>query len=477
MLSGPLGLKTESDEKGVVRMGTGEKMRLVIFDNPQVFIRIHPALVPRVSLRPDSTCNFTFGTKHTSVPVVVDRQAPMDGVLVSRPLHQQLSPDVDLDFVHVTTENNQVTVGPLIGILCNPVWNAKQGRLKNNNQLPGLQKMAEIGRREGALVYLFGLSSVDFRAHSVTGYVWNGGRWTRTILPLPDVIYDQVISRKIENSKTYLEKRKRLSELYKDRIFNDGFFDKWKVYEWLVGDKRSKPHVPATVRYSGVQSCARFIHAHDVTFLKPVHGSLGLGIIRVTKQGEKSLRYEVKHKNQQEQGVAASPLQLAETLRRRLARRPYVMQQGLRLARYHGCPFDVRIVLQRDGTGEWKRTKMFARVAKEGDFTSNLSSGGEALPVGTILQSFYAKDADRKKARTRMNRVATLVTEVMEAQSGKQFGELGIDIGLDEKGHVWVIEVNSKPWKRPYTEKGRQDLVDLAFTRPMEYAIYLANKR
>lgn len=39
------------------------------------------------------------------------------------------------------------------------------------------------------------------------------------------------------------------------------------------------------------------------------------------------------------------------------------------------------------------------------------------------------------------------------------------------------IEVNSKPRKAPRTEKGRQDLVDLAFHRPMEYAIRLAQRK
>ena len=451
-------------------------MHLVIFESPRSYIRIHPTLVNRLSLRPDSTCDLAFGTRHTSVPVMIDGTAPEDRVLISRPLYRQVAPDLDIDFVSVTA-NQQVTVGPLIGILCNPVWQPKQGVLKNNKQLPGLQKMAEIGRREGALVYLFAASAVDFRTRSVKGYVWEGGRWQRAILPLPDVIYDQVISRKVEHTKTYMEKRNQLSDMYHDRIFNDGFFDKWQVTEWLTGDKRTRVHVPHTQLYKDLKSCTRFLQSHEVTFLKPVHGSLGLGIIRVVRETDGTFRYEVKRKQDHEDGSAKSAAQLSELLRPRLRRRPYILQQGLKLARYKGCPFDVRIVLQRDGSGEWKRTKMFARVAKAGEFTSNLSSGGEALPVSTILESFYARLQDRKRSRNQMTRVATLVTEVLEKQSGKQFGELGVDIGLDESGHVWVIEVNSKPWKRPYTEKGRQDLVDLAFERPIQYAIYLANQR
>ncbi len=120
---------------------------------------------------------------------------------------------------------------------------------------------------------------------------------------------------------------------------------------------------------------------------------------------------------------------------------------------------------------------MFARVAQPGDFTSNLSSGGEALLVDTVLKELYASEDKRIRCRRLIRKVSSLVTEVIEEQSGKMFGELGIDVGLDDKGHVWIIEVNSKPWKSPTTEKGRQEIVDLAFSRPMEYAFRLANMK
>lgn len=452
-------------------------MRLTTFENPGAFVRIHPALTRRISVRMDSTFDCVVGQRTTPIRVVLDATVPQDQILVSENLCRELLPNIDLGWLNVTLSQNQMKVGPLIGVLCNPVWKPKQGVLASNKQLPGLQKMTEIGRRVGALVFVFGIRDVDFETKRIRGFVWGGGRWVPYVFPFPDVIYDQVISRKLERSKQYVQKRQRISEMYRGRIFNDGFFDKWEVHQWLTGDKRTRQHVPQTSMYTKPRSCVQFIRTHPVTFLKPVHGSLGLGIIRLIQQNNGSVVYEIKRRDAKGQFTAVSVDAAVEGLKRRLSTRPYLMQQGLSLARYQDRPFDVRIVLQRDGTGEWKRTKMFARVAGSGEFTSNLSSGGEAMSVPNVLKTLYKREPDRKRVQRTMHKVAGLVPIVMEEQSGKHIGELGVDIGLDDKGQVWIIEVNSKPWKRPDTEKGRQDIVDLAFERPIHYAIHLASKQ
>ena len=35
-----------------------------------------------------------------------------------------------------------------------------------------------------------------------------------------------------------------------------------------------------------------------------------------------------------------------------------------------------------------------------------------------------------------------------------RLGELGIDFGVDTKGRVWILEVNSKPGRRAFTLTG-----------------------
>ncbi|MCL6637318.1 MAG: YheC/YheD family protein [Alicyclobacillus sp.] len=397
-----------------------------------------------------------------------------DEVLVSSGLAERLLPAAAWPHLRVRWVHGELRFGPLIGVLCNPQWHAKHKRLWLGKQLPALVKLVQAGQREGVLVYVFGLDGVDFAAECVHGYLWTERGWLPARLPLPDAIYDQVVSRKLERSRTYSERRQRLSRLYEQRLFNDGFLDKWQVYEWLHRDPRLRRHLPETVRFVQRQAAVAFLRRHAVTFLKPLHGSLGLGIVRVSHEADGGWRYELQTKRGRVEHRAGSAEAVLDALLPRLRRRPHVLQAGIAVARYQERPFDVRVVLQRDGTGVWRRTKVFARVASPGDFTANLARGGEAFPLAVVLREACEQPALRRSARNRVLRLAQLAAEALEQQSGKSYGELGVDLALDEAGRVWILEVNAKPWKAPDTERGRKDLVDLAFTRPVQYAAFLA---
>lgn len=455
-------------------MGVDIKIRIEVFHSPDPMIRVNPSHgLPQNALL-GSPCTCFCGQKSADAVLIVDPALPRDLILVSDTLFARVMHDASPAWVSGEITPNGLRLGPTIGILCNPRWNESHGSLRQTKQMPGLKKMVESGTEMGALVYLFGIQGVDFQHRKVRGYVLSKGVWKKAVLPFPDAIYDQILSRKVERDPKYVERRNRLSKIYGKKIFNDGFFDKWQVHDWLTSDRRTRPYVPLTVKYDKSRDIVQFIKQHPVVFLKPIHGSLGLGIVRVTKQPDGAFVYEVKRKDGRVSDRAAAVEGLVESLRNRLKIRAYLIQEGISLALYKNRPFDVRIVMQRDGSGDWKRTKMFARVAKPGDFTSNLSSGGEAVSVDAVLRELYKNEAKRRQCRRLIRKVSLLSSEVIEEQSGKTFGELGVDLGLDDQGHVWVIEVNSKPWKSPTTEKGRQDLVDLAFSRPMTYALRLA---
>lgn len=401
----------------------------------------------------------------------------MGTVAISRPVAVQLRL-AELPWPNVVQISDQeIRFGPLIGILANPRWDKEKGTLRQTSQLEGIRKMIQFADEQGARCFVFSLSAVDLRQRLIRGYTLYDGKWFRRTFPMPDVIYDQLVSRKLERDPSMRDKRSAISREYGDKFFNDGFFDKWQVYEWLREDTELRRHIPQTIRHKSVQEAVAFINRHPITFLKPLHGSLGLGIIRIVRHRDGSLTYEIKHNaTSVTRGKGNSTREVVESFRTRLKRRPYIWQEGLTLATYQNRPLDIRILMQRDGTGEWKRTKMFARVAKSGEFTSNLATGGDAMSVDKALAECFPSAQQRNRAKAQIRRLSKRIVEAMEEASGRKFGEMGIDLGLDETGKVWVIEVNSKPRKAPSTKSGRQDLVDLSFERPISYAIYLAKR-
>jgi glutathione synthase/RimK-type ligase-like ATP-grasp enzyme len=442
------------------------------------FVRLHPLQCSEPILHPGPEVSFTLGPRSGRVFLFMDPSAPTNEVTVSSAFADQLRIRSFADRLYATITTKGISFHSLIGILCNPIWQAKNQGLRPTKQLPILQKLCAAASSQRAVAFVFGLRDVDLRNMKVKGYRYTGKDWSPDIFPLPNVIYDQIVSRREERRKDLTDRRAELSSLYLRRLFNDGFLDKWQVNEWLQSDVRTKGQVPETIRYTNLAQVAKFVAFHGVTYCKPVHGSLGRGIMRIEKVTDGSYEYTISRvKDAPLKGREGTALDALRPLSARLKSRPYVVQQGIPLQHFENRPFDIRIVLQRDGTGEWMRTKMFARVADEGQITSNLSSGGEALPVPTVLAGLCASDVQRRRIMTAIRRLSRTIPEVLETASGKQFGELGIDIGIDTKGTLWIIEVNSKPWKTAKTDRGRKDLVDLSFARPMQYAVYLAEQQ
>ncbi len=457
-------------------MADDANLPLQVEQNTLSYVRLHPRQVQSLSVHPGPQVDFMLGSRHGKVVLLIDPLAPTDRLILSSAFADELRIRPIANQLTARLRSQKITFQTLIGILCSPVWQSKTQTLRESKQLPALEKLCNAAAAEHAVAFVFGLKDVDLKDMKVKGYRLGSDHWEQEILPLPNVIYDQIVSRRAERRQDTAERRSKLSSLYERALFNDGFLDKWQVHEWLQTDPRIKPLLPETIRYTTIAKAAQFIAAHDFVYCKPVHGSQGRGIIRIGKTPDGAYEYVVSRvKAEPLQGKAGTPLEVLKPLRSRLQGQPYVMQRGIGLQQYNGRPFDIRIVLQRDGAGCWMRTKMFARVADAGRITSNLSSGGAAMPVPAVLNDLYANKQQRGRLMNAIRRMSKQLPDALETASGKQYGELGIDIGIDNKGSLWIIEVNSKPWKTVETNSGRQDLVDLAFARPMKYAVYLAN--
>lgn len=459
-------------------MATSENVEVFPFSDVRLIARLSPSTVQNDGFA-YGTCSVRSGFHSAQCLVIPDPALSTRQVYLSTGVLGRLHMMETAAPFSARLKQGEVQIGPVIGILCNPRWNSSSNTLSNSTQLPALEKLLDTARGQGVTAYLFRVEDIDFQQLVTKAYIRTSRGWKTIRTPLPDAIYDQMISRKRERSTDHGKLREKLTRLYGARIFNDGFFDKWQVHEWLVNDRRMIPYVPSTIRYTRSQEASQFVRRHGTVYMKPVHGSLGLGIVRIAGMSDGSYIYEIKRPNQAPTtGRANDASDVVQSFRKRLNGRPYLLQQAIPLATMEGRPFDIRILLQRDDSGDWKRTKAFARLAKVGDITSNLSSGGEALPLSQPLERLFSNRQRRNRCKAEIQKVSRLIAEVMEQQSGKKFGELGIDLGVDQTGHVWVIEVNSKPWKSPTTENGSQEIVDLAFERPIRYAKYLAeNKR
>src|SRR5690606_13245491 len=124
--------------------------------------------------------------------------------------------------------------------------------------------------------------------------------------------------------------------------------------------------------------------------------------------------------------------------------RPYLAQQAIRLAKVNGRPFDLRLLVQKEPSGQWRFTGGAARVAGPGQITTHVPRGGRRMPMDEALVTAFGDGAARILS-ARAAALAERAARAMEASLGRDFMEMSLDLGIDDRQRLWIFELNSKP--------------------------------
>ncbi|MBM7867236.1 hypothetical protein GTO89_12125 [Heliobacterium gestii] len=357
--------------------------------------------------------------------------------------------------------------GPLLGIFSyrypnKPyVWSAH------------LKETQRYAREMGVVAVVFGPTDINWEDRTVTGVILRGDEWQQQTLPLPRVIYNRIPSRKFENLPEVSDLKKRLADIPGLILFNPRYLDKWETHQLLQKHVAVRPLLPETRLLQKAEDLWPLVKEHRVIYIKPIHGTQGLGIYRIGLHPSGGYSWISRHSTAT-LGLAYTRTAIEAKIKRLLERTAYVAQQGLRLALIEGAPFDIRLLAQKDGQGVWRITKVFGRIAPPGKFTSNLSQGGRAMG---ILNSLKAASLPPKRKRQailkELQRWGESLPRILEESAAMTLGELGLDLALDRGGKLWLLEINAKPFKRLDEGEGDPRLVRLALERPIAYGRFL----
>ncbi|MEM5596268.1 YheC/YheD family protein [Niallia circulans] len=157
-------------------------------------------------------------------------------------------------------------------------------------------------------------------------------------------------------------------------------------------------------------------------------------------------------------------------LERYSKRRSYICQQGIDFQKWQGRALDFRILCHKNYQGNWTITSTVARIAQKNAIVANLAQGAEMKPAKAVLNELlHTENAEQKLEELKI--LAIKIANLLNKNTDGYLGELGIDIGMDKQGHLWIIEVNSKPSKKleEHIEKTRPSTKAL-----LEYFITLS---
>jgi hypothetical protein len=317
-------------------------------------------------------------------------------------------------------------------------------------------------------VCFFSFSGLDPARGMVRAYVYNAkGRLIRRHTALPKAIHYRTIafSQHDRRLATYLARR-RGSRLYNHPRVSGKL---WHC-RWLSADPELHERVPETARYAGARSLHAMLSRHDAVVLKRVWGSLGIGMLRVRREGDAFVWEKGTGRIRRCLNLTGAAAQL----RHQTAGRRYLIQQWLDLARYHGHRFDLRCVVQRDGTGAWRFVGACLRLSGQNRLATNLARGARALKPLPILREVFGEEADAKYAD--LERFAIQVATVL-ASHERRLADLGIDAAFSTDGRLWFIEANSRATRHVFNRSLQWDAYRESFRLPMEYGHALVRRR
>jgi glutathione synthase/RimK-type ligase-like ATP-grasp enzyme len=335
------------------------------------------------------------------------------------------------------------------------------------------RRLCQVADRLGIKAYIFSPDSLDWSRFMVESYTYDSAAkcWRRGEHSLPHVVYDRFFSPPGQISRSY---RRQIRRLHEEGIplLARGLSGKWNVQRALIRCEALRKHLPPTAIVREPQTVRDWLERRPAVFLKPHAGTHGKGAARITRCGTAYKACGRDARNAPFERRLADDRALAEWVARFTAGRRYLIQPYLRLDDEEGAAIDVRALMQKDGRGHWRLSGMAVRRGQPGSVTSNLHGGGTALPVKPYLEARFGEPA-ATRILGQLRAAAERIPPVLEQYYGRQ-AELGIDLGVDRQGQVWIIEVNSKPGRSVFDiiadRKARLSSVEL----PVRYARYLA---
>jgi len=344
---------------------------------------------------------------------------------------------------------NALIIGPLLAVLINRDY-------PDNMEKPfGLislfcKELSEACQKEGTTVYFFTPEAIMAKMYSIQGWFFDG-QWKKRVFPLPDVIYNRLPTRSAENQQRVQTLIHDIAPRYQIQFFNERFVDKNEVFDVLRGSDTVAQYLPESFLLHSLDVLKYMCNKYRVVYVKPINGSLGRGILRITNYSNQFILERTTASKDLSQKYP-NHLKLYRAMKKRLLKQKYQIQQGLSLIQIGKNPVDFRALVQKNNEGNWSITSIVARTAGDEQFVSNLARGGTLSTAQEALsRSNLATYYDSKKIILELRKAAIDIAIAIDQKIPAHFGEFGVDLAVDLEGKVWLIEVNSKPSKNDRT--------------------------
>jgi YheC/D like ATP-grasp len=373
---------------------------------------------------------------------------------------------------HLLIHDGILNLGPLIGIFTAGFTESILRPIGERSLF--FAKFLSLDQSLGLFTFVFGAHHINWEEGIIEGFTYGKNGWEQGIFPFPNVVYDRLPNRRIENHQALKLVKKRLIDEYSIPWYNPGFFNKWSIHQLLIHDTQAAKYLPETFRTPSISKMEEMLASYQNIYLKPINGSLGLGVYQLMYSREDNhyySRYRDENGSNRLRKYPSIEHFLKVSFKDKLLSN-YLAQQGIKLIRLDGKPIDFRVHTNKDEHGGWKVTALAAKVAGKGSVTTHLNYGG----VVKTLEEIYDDPMERVKAFHDLTEAAIILSMRIDDNLEGFIGEIGFDLGIDKSGQIWMFEANSKPGRSIFCHPELKDADLHSRKASLEYGLFLSMK-
>mgnify|MGYP001283799668 FL=1 len=376
-------------------------------------VRLPESLIKKKNIPLETPVPFKFGALTTQVTVVADGRANemKMGEALARQTGLPAGTSLLIDY---QPASGTIRVGPLIGVLMSRISRLHPDKPFGSND-DFCRELYDTCRTVGGFVYFFTPNDISSKSATLSGWIPHG-TWRRGRFPVPDVVYNRLTTRRLENSPKVRQFVKGAKLRYHTHIFNEKFLDKSEVFQALGKVPALQPFLPESHSLTSSQRFIAMLNKYPTVFLKPVRGSLGKGIIRISRLDKGAFQCQTLSMSGTKVRSFRSASALIKMLAGKIKTRRYQIQQGIDLIHVRNRPVDFRALVQKNIAGEWELTSIVGRVAGNNQFVSNLARGGTLYPARTALRLSGMAPGKVKSVHSRLKSAAVQLAKGLDQQ-------------------------------------------------------------
>lgn len=212
---------------------------------------------------------------------------------------------------------------------------------------------------------------------------------------------------------------------------------KWRKHQLLAKSPFIRPFLPDTAELTK-ENLAEFLKQYPTVYLKPVYGSGGHGIMRITKLSQ---GYELKSNRSVRRFKESYPL--FQQIKHVVGKQAYIVQQGIQLLTIDGDPIDFRVLILKPAD-RWEVMGIMGKLGKRNKIVTNYCQGAQAITLEEAVERSNLENKDIDKIEKLLSILGLEVANLVSSKY-KYVREIGLDVAIDQDEQVWIIEANTRP--------------------------------